>query len=135
MRRFSWIRVTLFLRQSRWGFVLIVLWFALGTFAFYHWAHVPLKEAFLNAIYFREHRGSLWDLYSFWGQCSNLGRLELRWRGGQSFGVGGGYSAGRSSYIHGPSPSNYTRCGRAFNPVKTGIVVPEEFEFQGQVKP
>ncbi len=73
MRRFSWIRVTLFLRQSRWGFVLIVLWFALGTFAFYHWAHVPLKEAFLNAIYFREHRGSLWDLYSFWGQCVLFG--------------------------------------------------------------
>jgi hypothetical protein len=74
MRRFSWIRVTLFLRQSRWGFVLIVLWFALGTFAFYHWAHVPLKEAFLNAIYFREHRGSLWDLYSSWANacCSGL---------------------------------------------------------------
>jgi hypothetical protein len=73
MRRFSWIRVTLFLRQSRWGFALIVLWFALGTFTFYHWAHVPLREAFLNAIYFREHRGSLWDLYSFWGQCVLFG--------------------------------------------------------------
>src|SRR5206468_10602255 len=68
---------------------------------------------------------------------SNLGRLELRWRGGQSFGVGGGYSAGRSSWIRGPSrpASNYTRCARAFNPVRTAFVVPVEFEFHGQVKP
>jgi hypothetical protein len=57
--------------------------------------------------------------------------------GAQSFGVGGGYSAGRSSCIRGPSRPvwNYTRCARAFNPVKTAIVVPAEFEFHGQVKP
>ncbi|PYT53133.1 MAG: hypothetical protein DMG43_09820 [Acidobacteria bacterium] len=63
--------------------------------------------------------------------------LELRWRGGQSFGVGGGYSAGRSSWIRGPSRpvSNYTRCARPFNPVKTAFVVSEEFGFHGQVKP
>ena len=30
---------------------------------------------------------------------SNLGRVGLRWRGGQSFGVGGGCSAGRSLCI------------------------------------
>jgi hypothetical protein len=59
--------------------------------------------------------------------------LELRWRGGQSFGVSGGYSAGRSSWIRGPSrpASNYTRCVKAFNPVKTAIFVPEESEFHG----
>jgi hypothetical protein len=34
MRRFFWIRLTLFLRQSRWGFGLLFLWFALGTLAF-----------------------------------------------------------------------------------------------------
>jgi hypothetical protein len=57
--------------------------------------------------------------------------------GGQSFGGGGGYSAGGSSWIRGPSrpASNYTRRARAFNPVKTAIVVPEEFGFHGQVKP
>jgi uncharacterized protein (UPF0276 family) len=35
MRRFFWIRLILFLWQSRWGFALIGLWFALGTVAFH----------------------------------------------------------------------------------------------------
>jgi hypothetical protein len=67
------IRLRIFLRQCRWGFVLIALWFSLGTFGFYHWEHLPLGEAFLNAIYLREHRDMFWDLYSFWGQCVLFG--------------------------------------------------------------
>jgi hypothetical protein len=35
MRRFFWIRIALFLRQSRWGFALLALWFAMGTIIFY----------------------------------------------------------------------------------------------------
>ena len=73
MRRFFWIRLTLFLRQSRWGFLLLALWFALGMTAFRHWDHVPLREAFLSAIYFRFHTGRLSELYSFWGQCVLFG--------------------------------------------------------------
>jgi len=73
MRRFFWIRLRLFLRQSRWGFLLLALWFALGTVAFHHWDHLPLGEAFLYAIYFRAHSGQLWELYSFWGQCVLFG--------------------------------------------------------------
>lgn len=73
MRRFFWIRLILFLRQSRWGFALLALWFALGTIAFLHWEHLPLREAFLHAVYFRFHSGALSDLYSFWGQCVLFG--------------------------------------------------------------
>lgn len=73
MRRFFWIRLSLFLRQSRWGFALFALWFAIGTAAFHHFDRVSLREAFLNAIYVRIHHGDLWDLYSFWGQCVLFG--------------------------------------------------------------
>src|SRR5580692_11971027 len=73
MRRFFWIRLILFLRQSRWGFVLIGLWFVLGTTAFHFWKHLPFSESFLNAIYFRSSPASFWVLYSFWGQCVLFG--------------------------------------------------------------
>src|SRR5437016_12812654 len=73
MGRFFWIRLAIFLRQSRWGFALIGLWFALGTIAFYKVERVPLWEAFLNAVYLRQRRDSFWDLYSFWGQCVLFG--------------------------------------------------------------
>jgi hypothetical protein len=73
MRRFFWIRVFLFLRQSRWGFALMGLWFALGTVAFCHFDHLAIADALLNALYLRIHHGNLWDLYSFWGQCVLFG--------------------------------------------------------------
>jgi hypothetical protein len=73
MHRFFWIRLLIFLRQSRWGFVLITLWFALGTTAFHLWEHLPLSESFLDAIYFRSRPDSFWVLYSFWGQCVLFG--------------------------------------------------------------
>ena len=73
MRRFFWIRLILFLWQSRWGFALIGLWFALGTVVFHLWEHLPLGESFLNAIYFRSRPDSFWVLYSFWGQCVLFG--------------------------------------------------------------
>ena len=73
MRRFFWIRLALFLRQSRWGFALLALWFALGTIAFRHWDHLPLRDAFLSAVYFQFHSGRLMELYSFWGQCVLFG--------------------------------------------------------------
>jgi voltage-gated potassium channel len=73
MRRFFSIRLLIFLRQSRWGFVLMALWFALGTTTFHFWEHLPLGESFLNAIYFRSRPDSFWVLYSFWGQCVLFG--------------------------------------------------------------
>lgn len=73
MRRFFWIRLGLFLRQSRWGFVLLGLWFSLGTLAFYRWDQLPLRDAFLCAVYLRIHPGQLSELYSFWGQCVLFG--------------------------------------------------------------
>ena len=73
MRRFFWIRFLIFLRQSRWGFALIALWFALGTLAFHFWDHLPLRDSFLNATYFRYRPDSFWALYSFWGQCVLFG--------------------------------------------------------------
>jgi hypothetical protein len=73
MRRFIWIRIALFLRQSRWGLALLVLWFAMGTIIFYRFEHLSLSEAFLNAVYLRVQPGSLWVLYSFWGQCVLFG--------------------------------------------------------------
>jgi hypothetical protein len=73
MRRFFWIRIALFLHQSRWGFRLLALWFALGAIAFYYWDHLPLRDALLCAIYFRFHSGPFSDLYTFWGQCVLFG--------------------------------------------------------------
>jgi hypothetical protein len=73
MRRFLWIRVRIFLRQCRWGFALLGLWFALGTAAFRHVDHLPLSGAFLSAVYLRVHSGPLWELYTFWGQCVLFG--------------------------------------------------------------
>jgi hypothetical protein len=73
MRRFFWIRVSIFLRQSRWGFALLALWFALGTIIFHEFEHLSLSAAFLSAVYLRVQPGSLWELYSFWGQCVLFG--------------------------------------------------------------
>jgi hypothetical protein len=73
MRRFFWIRLRIFLRQSRWGFALLGLWFAIGTIAFYHFEKLPLSAALLSAVYLRVHPGPLWDLYAFWGQCVLFG--------------------------------------------------------------
>ena len=73
MHRFFWIRIALFLRQSRWGFAMLGLWFAIGTILFYRVEHLSLSEAFLNAVYLRVQPGSLWILYSFWGQCVLFG--------------------------------------------------------------
>lgn len=73
MRRFFWIRLRIFLRQSRWGFLLIGTWFALGTIAFRRGEHVPFPEAFLDALYLHKHQSSFWDLYSFWGGCVLFG--------------------------------------------------------------
>jgi hypothetical protein len=73
MRRFFWIRLSIFLRQSRWGFALLALWFTLGTTAFHYWDHLPFSEALLSAVYLRVHSGPLWELYSFWGQCVLFG--------------------------------------------------------------
>jgi len=60
MRRFFWIRLSIFLRQSRWGFALLALWVALGTIIFYYFKHLSLADAFLTAVYFRVQSGSLW---------------------------------------------------------------------------
>jgi len=73
MRRFFWIRLLIFLRQSRWGFVLIAVWFTLGTLAFHFWEHLSFSESLLNATYFRFRPDSFWALYSFWGQCVLFG--------------------------------------------------------------
>jgi glutamyl-tRNA reductase len=72
MARRSTIRLRIFLRQCRWAFALIAVWFALGTLAFYE-DHVPLGDAVLDAFYFRYRPGPLWILYSFWGQCVLFG--------------------------------------------------------------
>jgi len=47
MRRFFWIRIALFLRQSRWGLALLALWFALGTTIFYRVERLPLFGGWL----------------------------------------------------------------------------------------
>jgi hypothetical protein len=73
MRRFFWIRLSIFLDQSRWGFALLALWFALGTITFYHFRGLSLTDAFLTAVYFRVQPGRLWVLYAFWGQCVLFG--------------------------------------------------------------
>jgi hypothetical protein len=73
MRGFLWIRVTIFLRQSRWGFAFLSLWFAMGTILFHHIAGLSIGDAVLSAVYLRVQSGSLWELYSFWGQCVLFG--------------------------------------------------------------
>ena len=73
MRPYLLIRLRIFFRQCRWGFAIMALWFAFGTFGFHYGEHLPLGDAFLNAIYLRERRSVFWDLYSFWGQCVLFG--------------------------------------------------------------
>src|SRR5258705_4467790 len=73
MRRFFWIRTSIFLHQSRWGFALLALWFALGTVTFHYFKRLSLTDAFLTAVYFRVQPDSLWVLYAFWGQCVLFG--------------------------------------------------------------
>lgn len=73
MRRYLWIRARIFLRQSRWGFVVMAAWFAFGTILFWQKARLPLGEAFLNALYLARTENGLWDVYSFWGQCVLFG--------------------------------------------------------------
>ncbi len=73
MRRFFWIRLRILLRQTRWGFALLALWFAFGILGYYRWAGLSLGRAVLNALYLGRERGWFWDLYSFWGQCLVFG--------------------------------------------------------------
>jgi hypothetical protein len=73
MRRYFLIRARIFLRQSRWGFAVMGAWFAFGTLLFWQQARLPLGEAFLNAVYLARTEDSLWDVYSFWGQCVLFG--------------------------------------------------------------
>ncbi|HMI54238.1 MAG TPA: NAD(P)-binding protein [Candidatus Saccharimonadales bacterium] len=73
MRRFFWIRLVIFLRQSRWGFALLAIWFALGTVTFHYCQHLSFRDSLLSAFYLRVEPGSLSVLYSFWGQCVLFG--------------------------------------------------------------
>jgi len=71
--RLFWIRFKIFFHPSRWAFLLIVVWFACGTLAFYRVERLPFPEALLTAVYLREHRSPFFNLYSFWGQCVLFG--------------------------------------------------------------
>lgn len=73
MKRYFWIRIRLFFRQARWGFVLIGVWFSLGVLIFRYAGGLDYRDAFLNAIYLEKSNGTLWELYSFWGQCVLFG--------------------------------------------------------------
>jgi len=73
MKRYFWIRAKLFWRQARWGLAVIGVWFLLGMVIFRHAGGLSYRDAVLNAIYLEKSDGSLWDLYSFWGQCVLFG--------------------------------------------------------------
>ena len=73
MKRHSWIRAKLFLRQARWGFAVIGTWFLLGTLVFRYAGGLSFRDAILNAVYLKKNDGEIWDLYSFWGQCVLFG--------------------------------------------------------------
>lgn len=73
MKRYFWVRSRLFLRQARWGFALIGAWFLLGLLIFRWVGRLSYPDAFLNAVYLEKSPGTLWDLYSFWGQCVLFG--------------------------------------------------------------
>lgn len=73
MDRYRWIRVLIFLRQCRWGFVILMAWFAFGAVAYLRIEGLGPREAVLNALYLGRNRGWFWDLYSFWGQCVLFG--------------------------------------------------------------
>src|SRR5215469_12327100 len=73
MKRYFWIRTKLFFRQARWGFLVIGVWFLLGTLVFRYSAGLSYRDAMLNAVYLERSDGQLWELYSFWGQCVLFG--------------------------------------------------------------
>ena len=73
MKRYFWIRTKLFFRQARWGFLVIGVWFLLGTLVFRYSAGLTYRDAVLNAVYLERSDGQLWELYSFWGQCVLFG--------------------------------------------------------------
>jgi len=73
MKRYFWIRTKLFFRQARWGFLVIGVWFLLGTLVFRYSAGLSYRDAVLNAVYLERSDGQLWELYSFWGQCVLFG--------------------------------------------------------------
>jgi hypothetical protein len=73
MKRYFWIRTKLFFRQARWGFLVIGVWFLLGTLVFRYSAGLSYRDALLNAVYLERSDGQLWELYSFWGQCVLFG--------------------------------------------------------------
>jgi hypothetical protein len=73
MNRYFWIRAKLFWRQARWGLAVIGVWFLLGTVIFRRIGGLSYRDAILNAVYLERSEGSLWDLYSFWGQCVLFG--------------------------------------------------------------
>ena len=73
MKRYFWIRTKLFFRQARWGFLVIGVWFLLGTLVFRYSAGLSYRDAILNAVYLERSDGRVWELYSFWGQCVLFG--------------------------------------------------------------
>jgi hypothetical protein len=75
MKRYFWIRARLFFRRARWGFLVIGVWFLLGTLVFRYSAGLRYRDAILNAVYLERSEGQLWELYSFWGQCVLFGMV------------------------------------------------------------
>ena len=75
MKRYFWIRAKLFFRRARWGFLVIGVWFLLGTLVFRYSAGLRYRDAILNAVYVERSDGQLWELYSFWGQCVLFGMV------------------------------------------------------------
>ena len=75
MKRYFWIRARLFFRRARWGFLVIGVWFLLGTLVFRYSAGLRYRDAILNAVYVERSDGQLWELYSFWGQCVLFGMV------------------------------------------------------------
>lgn len=73
MKRYFSIRLRLFFRQARWGFALIGAWFLLGALIFRHFGGLSYRDAFWNAVYLEKSDGTIWELYSFWGQCVLFG--------------------------------------------------------------
>lgn len=73
MGRYFWIRMRIFWRRARWGFALIAAWFLVGVLLFRYAGGLRFPDALWNAGYLEKGPGTIWELYSFWGQCVLFG--------------------------------------------------------------
>jgi GGDEF domain-containing protein len=71
-RRFLMIRARLFLRQGRWGLLLMASWAAFGAFGFHYWEGEPIRITVSIGVTFLSTGIKEWDAGELLQEADNM---------------------------------------------------------------